>query len=163
MDLLAAAIFAIAIIYFAIHHPRFRKSLRKGLLIILAIIVGLSVVAGGYAYWESQDAAKREVYAKTLIRQADVDFYELTLASSYGMYTVRGNVRNRSKYPLKSFKLKVTVQDCPAGKCDTMAKMTSGSMASISRRVRSGRSTNMSAYPTCPIRRRNSGTIDHRT
>lgn len=118
MGWLAAAIFGVAVLYFAIHHPGFRKVV----LITLAVIVAAAVAGGGYLYLDSQQQAKRSAYAKTLIKQGDVDFFGLTLGSSYGSHSVKGTVRNRSPYPLKSFRMKITVQDCPAGKCETIGE-----------------------------------------
>ncbi|MCA1366481.1 hypothetical protein I6F15_03550 [Bradyrhizobium sp. BRP14] len=118
MAWLAAAIVVVAVLYFSIHHPGFRKVV----LITLAVVVAAAAAGGGYLYWQSERQAARSAYAKTLITKDDIDFYNLTLQSSYGSHSVRGTVRNRSLYPLKSFGMRITIQDCPAGKCETIGE-----------------------------------------
>ncbi|AWC22461.1 hypothetical protein CO731_01925 [Aminobacter sp. MSH1] len=119
MAWVAAAMFGVAVIYFAIHYPGFRKVV----LWCLAGIVALGAVGGAYAYWDSVRQAKRTAYAKTLINERDVDFYDLTMGSNgLGGHTVKGTVRNRSSHILGSFKLRIIVQDCPEGKCETIGE-----------------------------------------
>lgn len=118
MGWLAAAIFGVAVLYFGIHHPGFRKLA----LILLTVIVAAAVLGGGYFYWDAQRQAARSAYAKSLISPDTIDFVDLRLSSSYGTHNVHGKVRNRSMYQLRSFKMKITVQDCPAGKCETIGE-----------------------------------------
>lgn len=117
MAWLAAAIFGVAMIYFAIHDPGFRKVF----LSCLAAVVGLGTAGGAYLYWDSLQQAKRSAYAKTLIHENEVDFYDMTMSGDIAR-SVRGTVRNRSAYALKSFRLRIVVQDCPNGKCETIGE-----------------------------------------
>jgi hypothetical protein len=117
MAWLAAAIFGVAVIYFAIHYPGFRKVV----LWCVAIAVALGVAGGAYFYWDSLQQAKRTAYAKTLIHQDEVDFYDMKMSGDIAR-SVRGMVRNRSAYTLRSFRLGVVVQDCPDVKCETIGE-----------------------------------------
>ena len=115
MAWLAAAIFGVAVLYFAIHHPGFRKVV----LIALVVIVVSAALGGGYLYWNSQQQAACSAYAKTLINKDDIDFFDLTMGTDH---MVRGNIRNRSTHPLKAFKLQIIVEDCPANRCETIGE-----------------------------------------
>jgi hypothetical protein len=117
MAWLAAAIFGVAVIYFAIHYPGFRKVF----LWCLAAVVALGIAGGGYLYWDNLQQAKRSAYAKTLIHLNEVDFYDLTMSGDIAR-SVKGMVRNRSSYTLRSFRLGVVVEDCPAGTCEIIGE-----------------------------------------
>ena len=118
MAWLAAAVFGIAVIYFAINNAGFRKVVFYCLAAV--VVIGLGI--GGYIYWDQQRMAARSAYAKTLISPFNVDFFGMTLASNAGAHVVRGSVRNRSAFPLRSFTMKIIVQDCPNDKCETIGE-----------------------------------------
>lgn len=117
MAWIAAAIFGVAVLYFTIHHPGFRKVV----LFLLGGVFVLAAAGGAWLYWDQQRAAARSAYAKTLIQHHEVDFYEMTMSGGIAR-SVKGTVRNRSSRTLRSFKLRIVIQDCPDGKCETIGE-----------------------------------------
>ena len=63
MAWLAAAIFGVSVIYFAIHYRGFRK----GLLIALGVIAGFGALGDAYLYLDQQQAALKREAARRLI------------------------------------------------------------------------------------------------
>jgi hypothetical protein len=109
---LAAIIAIIAIVFFAIAYPGFRKFL----LVLFAGLIAASI--GMYLYFEneSRQREKRELQARSLIRSSDVEFQSLVMSESYGFWKIKGLVKNNSRYPIERIKLMVEVSNCDGNK-----------------------------------------------
>jgi hypothetical protein len=103
-------------VYLAVQFPAFRKAI----LVCLALLA----IWVGWLYQQDKENQKRaELDAeleRRLIRHDEVVFTDMRLGQgSFALWTLRGNVTNRSSHELSGFKLKVTVQDCSGfeGRC----------------------------------------------
>lgn len=112
MTWLATIIAIIAVVFFAIAYPGFRKFL-------LVLFVGLIAAGVGiYLYFEneSRQREKRELLARSLIRNSEVEFQNLVMSDSYGSWKIKGLVKNNSRYPIEKIKLAVEVSNCDGNK-----------------------------------------------
>jgi predicted membrane-bound spermidine synthase len=108
MGWLAAIIAIVAITLFAIVYPGFRKFL----LILFAAVVALGV--GLYLYFEneSRQSQKRELIARSLIQNSEVEFQKLVMTNDYGSWRIKGLVKNNSRYTIEKIGLTVAVSNC---------------------------------------------------
>ena len=112
MAWLVGILVTIAIIWLMVVSPGFRA----------AAILIVAVVGGGIAWWihsESKEREKRqaeqaqaEILAASRVGDSDLDFDSVTLANEYSTWYLRGNVKNRSKYTLRTIRLKVILEEC---------------------------------------------------
>ena len=108
MGMLVLVVLLIAITFFAITYPGFRKVL----LFLGAAVVALGI--GFYLYLENEERIekKRNVLARSLISVTDVDFQNLRLSQSYGSWKLAGLIKNNSRYEITALQLTVDVSDC---------------------------------------------------
>jgi len=112
MTWLAAIIAIIAIVFFAITHPGFRKFLLILFVGLIAAGVGLYL----YSENESRQYEKRQLLAQSLIGTTEVEFQNLVMSNSYGSWMIKGLVKNNSRYQIEKIKLSVQVSNCDANK-----------------------------------------------
>jgi hypothetical protein len=108
MAWLATIIAIIAIVFFAIAHPGFRKFLLGLFVALIAAGVGI------YLYFEneSREREKRELLARSLIGNLEVEFQNLVMSNNYGSWKIKGLVKNNSRYQIEKIKLTVAVSNC---------------------------------------------------
>jgi hypothetical protein len=122
---MGTAIVAVAIIFFLIVSPGFRK---------FAMVF---IVAGGVGVYfllvkNNSESAKRqetlgaqEQLALNSIRADELKFSNVFLDQSGPSWTLRGDVTNNSKYGLRWVQFLVTIQDCPPTRgCVTIGQET---------------------------------------
>jgi hypothetical protein len=109
---MAWIIAVIAIVFFAIAFPEFRK-----LLLILFVAL---IAAGVGIYFYSENASRqreqRELLAQTLIKNSEVEFLNLVMSNDYGSWKIKGLVKNNSRYQIEKLKLMVAVSNCDGNK-----------------------------------------------
>jgi hypothetical protein len=108
---LAAVIAIIAVVWFAIVYPGFRKLL--GMLALTTI--GFAVV--GYFYLERQnrEQEKQTQLARSRISISAVDLQNFTLSNEYGSWKIKGVVKNNAaSLTLKDLSLKISITNCDA-------------------------------------------------
>ncbi|MER9494140.1 hypothetical protein NKI86_20185 [Mesorhizobium sp. M0320] len=119
MPWIAAAIVAVAVLYFAINYSGFRRLLAW---LVAAMIV---VAAAGdlYIYQSNERAEARNAYAKTLIKPDEIDLIDLRMSPDT-FHSISGKIRNRSAYRIKSVRMKIRAQDCLelTDKCDVVGE-----------------------------------------
>jgi hypothetical protein len=109
MAWLAAVIAIIVIVFFAIAHPGFRRFLFGLFVAIIAACIGI------YFYFdnESRQREKRELLARSLIGNSEVEFQNLVMSNSYGStWKIKGLVKNNSRYQIEKIKMTVAVSNC---------------------------------------------------
>ena len=102
----------IAIAFFVIAYPGFRKFL-------LVLFVGL--IAAGvaiYFYFENElrQREKRELFARSLIGDLEVELQNLVMSNNYGSWKIKGLIKNNSRYQIEKIKLMVAVSNCDGNK-----------------------------------------------
>jgi uncharacterized membrane protein len=112
MTWLTALIALIAIVFFAIAYPGFRKFL----LVLFVGLVGAGVAIYLYFQNDLRQREKRELQARSLIRSSEVEFQNLIMSDSYGSWKVKGLVKNNSRYQIEKIKLTVEVSNCDGHK-----------------------------------------------
>src|SRR5262245_2643407 len=108
MGWLAAVIAIIAIVGFAIAFPGFRKFLLILAVVLVALGVGLSL----YLANESRQREKQELAARSLIQHSEVEFRDLVMTGASASWTIKGLVKNNSRYTIETIKLIVSVSNC---------------------------------------------------
>lgn len=108
MALLAVSLFAVAVIYFSIHYPRFRR----GVYIAAGIALGLVAVAGIYIWQEEERVSAERERSKSLVKVSDIEVSNATL--SLGVFgRLRATIANNSRHTLTDIILNVQVFECP--------------------------------------------------
>jgi hypothetical protein len=122
VHLLAGAIVVIAIIFFLIISPGFRRFTK----ITLAVVAILAVIAGVGIYValnqeqaergrREQQCAEYERQITTAIRPDDLSLTDVSLTrSDYQGWTLKGTLANNSKFDLHRIDFLVTIKNCSA-------------------------------------------------
>jgi hypothetical protein len=111
----------IVVVYLAVQFPAFRKAI----LVCLALLASVVAVWVGWLNQQEKENQKRVELERRLIRDDEVVFNDMRLGQgSFALWTLKGNVTNRSSHELSGFTLKVTVQDCSGfeGRCVTIGE-----------------------------------------
>lgn len=109
MALLTFFLVVIAVLYFAIHFPRFRR----GVFITLGIVFGLGALGGLYLWAENENANAKRERSKNLIKLNEIAITDATLSLG-SLGKLQATVTNNSRYTLTDITLNVSVTDCPA-------------------------------------------------
>jgi hypothetical protein len=126
MAWLAAIIAIIAIIFFAIAHPGFRRFLLGLFVAIIAACVGLYL----YVQNETRQQEKRQELARSLIKNSEVEFQNLVMSNNYGSWRIKGLVKNNSRYQIEKIKLTVAVSNCDGNKSNCIVVGTDDDVSS---------------------------------
>jgi hypothetical protein len=138
MHFLIGTLVVVAIIWFMIVSPGFRK-----IAISLLVLVGLGI--GWVIYNSNEEArarqrqdAENDHFAVTAIRADDLLLTDVTLKKEGQFWYLKGAITNNSKYALGKIGFLVTIQDCPQPQnCKVVgqeqAKTNSGSYSSYDR------------------------------
>jgi hypothetical protein len=112
MAWLVGILVTVAIIWLMVVSPGFRS----------AVILIVVVVGGGIALWVHSEnkkwekgqaeQAQAEILAASRVGESDLDFDSVTLTKEYSTWYLRGNVKNRSKYTLRTIRLKIILEEC---------------------------------------------------
>lgn len=112
MTWLATIIAIIAIVFFAIAYPGFRKFL----LGLFGLLVAAGVAIYLYEQNESRERGKREQVARSLIGSSEVELQNLTMSNDFGSWKIKGLVKNNSRHQIEKIKLAIAVSNCDGNK-----------------------------------------------
>ena len=142
MGMLVLVVLLIAITFFAITYPGFRKFL---------IYLGAAVVALGIWYYlylenEKRIEKEREILARSLISVSDVDFQNLRLSQNYGSWKIAGPIKNNSRYEITALELSVDVSDCDQDGKKCVVVGSDDSVTEYSIEIPPGQARQLDAY-----------------
>jgi uncharacterized membrane protein len=109
---MAWLIAVIAIVFFAIAFPGFRKVLLVLFVVLIAAGVGIYL----YSEQATRQREERELLARSLIKTSEVEFQNLVMSNNYGSWKIKGLVKNNSRYQIEKIKLTVDVSNCDGNK-----------------------------------------------
>jgi hypothetical protein len=141
---LAAIIAIIAFVFFAIAYPGFRKFLLGSFVALIATGVGIYL----YSENESRQREKRELLARSLIKNSEVEFQNLVMSSDFGTYKIKGLVKNNSRYQIETINLTVAVSNCDANGKNCVVVGTDNNVSGYSIDIPPGQARALDAYVT---------------
>ncbi|MGY3449257.1 hypothetical protein [Bradyrhizobium sp. USDA 4353] len=144
MTWLATIVAVIAIAFFALIHPVFRRFLVGLFIATVATAIGIYI----YVDYDSRQREKRQLQARMLITYSDVEFQDLVMSNRYGSWTIKGLVKNNSKYPIETIKLAIEVSNCDANKANCVVVGSDDSVTAYSINVPSGQARALDSYVT---------------
>jgi hypothetical protein len=113
MHFLIGALVVLAIIWFMIVSPGFRK-------IVVGLVVLVSLGVAWLVYNSNEEnklrqrqQAENERFAVTAIRAEDLLLSDVTLKKEGTYWYLKGSITNNSKFALGKIGFQVTIQDCP--------------------------------------------------
>jgi hypothetical protein len=113
MHFLIGALIVVAIIWFMIVSPAFRR-----IAIALLVLASLGIAWVVYNSNEEEKVRQRqqaenERFAVTAIQAEDLSLADVTLKKEGAWWCLKGAITNNSKYALGKIRFLVTIQDCP--------------------------------------------------
>ncbi|CAJ0876548.1 hypothetical protein AMST5_02796 [freshwater sediment metagenome] len=113
MEWLALSLAFVAIIFFTVHYPGFRRGI-AGLAAVLIVLTIVVVAATSFYSWvqEFRTEARRQA-ASNLIRPEQIGLSDpkLTLGTSPNL---SATILNKSKYDLAELEIRILLSDCPS-------------------------------------------------
>ena len=111
-------IFGICLVIGLIYGVIVSEAMRK----IFVGLVGLVVIIGVVAYFNSVKQEKRAAYAKTLIQPSELEVTEAKGGMSSLYFNMTALVKNNSKFELNDLAFTITLTQCREGSCNIIGQ-----------------------------------------
>jgi hypothetical protein len=113
MHFLIGAIAIVALIWFMIVSPGFRKAV-IGLFVLVSLgIAWLIYNSNEEAKVRQRQQAENERFAVTAIRDEELLLTDVTLKKEGAYWYLKGSITNNSKFSLGKIVFQISIQDCP--------------------------------------------------